>query len=356
MDWTSEKQVQLEDYINTYLDQLKDISKFYTNIDWERVTKTTNCKNVEFLNLKIDELFDLKVFSQDLNPPQLVSLWGTKESSLYTDVSRMIDSIGLLPFKEVTQETNANAESEQPRAEIGPNQKAHDMPRLTKNQRRLSLDLMQPRPNPDFTGKDGQLVTPAATSITNLSVTTRSKPVLEHHSSGQLASTTRPELKTRPTSLVGEQLPKYIREQLRQAQPAQIVSPKTATRKHLPNKLPTIEDTREVSRKSSRLQNLVTASQSLHAHSQNFNSTTNTSDVERHLRYDSDDDDREYILPGLLAKYYGVQLEDGSDVDYDDEEEEEEDDDDDEEEDVDFVNVGGSVSNDDDENDYLFKV
>ena len=72
MDWTSEKQVQLEDYINTYLDQLKDISKFYTNIDWERVTKTTNCKNVEFLNLKIDELFDLKVFSQDLNPPQLV--------------------------------------------------------------------------------------------------------------------------------------------------------------------------------------------------------------------------------------------------------------------------------------------
>lgn len=345
MDWTTDNQIQLEDYVKTYLGQLTDISKFFTNMDLEKVIKTTHFNDVEFIKLKVDELFDHMVMDNDLHLSKFVSRWGNRDSPLFREVSKMINSIGLVPFREVVQETSANVETQLPTPGVEARQKAYDMPELTKNQRRLSLELMQSKPKFPTTGNEGQLATTAATSITNLNVTTRSKPVLDRTFNGVRASTTKPELRNRRTSIVGEQLPKYIREQLNQEQPVQKITPKTSVRKLLQNNLPTISDTREVSRKPSRLQNLVTTSQSLYAHSNDVNSTTNTSEVENQLRYDTDDDDdREYILPGLLAKYYGVQFEDGSDVDYDDDEE-----------DVDFVNVGGSISNDD-ENDYLFKV
>ena len=71
------------------------------------------------------------------------------------------------------------------------------------------------------------------------------------------------------------------------------------------------------------------------------------------MRYYSDElddeDNREYILPDLLTRYFGVhedhEIEEDTDEDADDDSEEEE-----EEEENDFVNVG------DDHDDYLFKI
>ncbi|KAI5969407.1 hypothetical protein CANMA_001474 [Candida margitis] len=350
MDWTPEKQNELENYIESYLRQLNDISKFYTDINWDKVTKLVNVNDIELLTPKVDEAFDHLVMDDNLHLSKFASRWGNKESPLFTDVSQMIKSMGLMPFKEVVQEVPVGADNQQPISEVEVRPKANDMPKLTKTQRRLSLDLMKVRPNLTATEKKGQLVTSAATSITNLNVTTRSKPVLDHTVRHGPTPASRPELRNRRTSLVDEQLPKYIREQLCQGQSLQRITPRSPIQRPLLNNLPAISDTREISRKPSRLQNLVTNSQSLYAHSSDVNSTTNTSEVEHQLRYDTDDDDREYISPGSLAKYYGLQFEEGSDVEYEEEDEEEE-----YEEEADFVNVGEGGSNDD-ENDYLFKV
>ena len=346
MDWTAEQQSILEGYTKTYLDLVTDISKFYTNIDWNKIAKITNYNDVEVLKIKVDEIFDHSVMDYDLQLSKFVSRWVQKDSQLYTEVSEKINSIKLSPFKEVIEDTAVNEETQGPAIETESRPRANDMPTLTKKQRRLSLELMQHRPKLATRGAKGQLSTTPATSITNLNVMTRSKPVLDRTHTNIANPERRPELRNRRTSLVDEQLPKYIREQLSQGQqPVQTIAPKISVRK-LSN-LPPIVDTREVSRKSSRLQNVEANSQSLYAHSNDVNSTTTTSDVEHQLQYDTDEDDREYILPGLLAKYYGLQFEEGSDVDYDYDDEEEE-------EEIDFVNVEGSLSND--ENDYLFKV
>ncbi|KAI5958235.1 hypothetical protein KGF57_002590 [Candida theae] len=355
MDSTPDEQVLLEKYMETYVGQLTDISSFYANIDWKHVTKITKYNDVETLKLTIDEFFDRMVMDQDLQLSNFVARWGKSDTPLYSNVSQMMDSIGILPFKEVADATSTSEGIQKnPVPEIEPSSKARDMPKLTKNQRRLSLELMQRRPNLYTTTTEGQLFTTAAASVTNLNVTTMSKPVLESTLSDKVNSETGLGMKTRRTSLVNEQLPKYIREQLRQGQqPVQKITPKPSVRKFISNNLAPISDMREVSRKPSRLQNVVTNSQSLYAHSNDVNSTSNTSEIEHQLRYDTDDDDREYISPASLAKYYGVQFEEGSDVEYDNDDD---DDEDEEEEDTDFVKVPGGASDDDGENDYLFKV
>lgn len=121
--------------------------------------------------------------------------------------------------------------------------------------------------------------------------------------------------KGRRLSLVGENLPLYIRQQLEP---------------NYSNQNPVLENSsfqvdsassRSLSRRQSRMHNLLENSQSLYSQSkdlslvgsgtnQDDNTMPNTSEIER-LNENNDetengsDDDKEYILPDLLARYYG---------------------------------------------------
>ena len=138
---------------------------------------------------------------------------------------------------------------------------------------------------------------------------------------------------------------------------------------------------KQVVKKKSRLQNLLANSQSLYSHSKDVNSarsslassnisssnkTSNTSaGGTPHYDSDEEDDNKEYILPDLLTRYYGMQADDNGDHEEILKEIDEN------EDDIDFVNVNESydvlvrrVADDDRENthhdydddDYLFKI
>lgn len=199
-----------------------------------------------------------------------------------------------------------------------------ELPKLSKTQRRTSLDLMHSRPSLDMFNhkRTSSFSKPALASTSNVNVLTKAEinsPSKKFDLSliipkKRVTGNTDADKRSRRISLVGENLPHYIKDQL------------------------TIESEKHdktVHKKKSRMNNLLANSQSLYAHKDisSLKSNTNTSDF-TNSAVDESDDDKEYISPNLLTKYYDI------------EEEEEEG------EDIDFVNVDDSyISENDNDND-----
>lgn len=163
--------------------------------------------------------------------------------------------------------------------------------------------------------------------------------------------------KERRVSLVGENLPMYIRKQLdldeephthddnvkKVLRPLSPISTEQST-VFSPSPKHDSVSTKSISRKQSRLDNILSNSQSLYTHSKDRASVksgvspNNTSNTTPYANDTTSDTDKEYILPNLFTKYYGGELEGDENEDNDaltDGIEYMEDD-------VDFINVGGS--------------
>ncbi|RLV95797.1 hypothetical protein JA1_000811 [Spathaspora sp. JA1] len=476
-DWTDSKQNKLEDYIKRYIETSTDYPRsFYKRINWPELINVVGINDQEFLQLKVDEIYDELVDQWDnegeLNINEIISIWGNKSNSLYDEVMSTINSVGLTPFKadlfevevqgnvknnivEPTIErmpsaieiknvqrelTGVGNVSEIPRTSTLPNlqsvvQKPQiEIPKLTKTQRRLSLDLMHGKSayiKPTGTTGNGtldesMLTTAAGAETTTVNVITKPEvvsrtPIRETKSTTEKAtknkrfsllgtkkkSKSKTSIKQnnddkgytlssdrRRVSLVGKSLPLYIINQLSISQQhttshkpskRQILTLKeSSSSKMAPLTPPSVQlettdnnsitssGPESVAIKSNRLQNLLANSQSLYAHSKDNDEmamvtnshtrTTNTSEnTSQRLHYESDDEDKEYISPDSLTRYYGIQLEG----------EEEEDEEEilngigEEDEENGFVNVYGNFYNDardennsigDIDDDYLFKI
>ncbi|KAI5955890.1 hypothetical protein KGF54_001392 [Candida jiufengensis] len=383
MEWTETNQTILEKFMEEYIKNLSELSSFYLNLDYNKLASIINYNDIEIIKLRIDEIFDDHYLIQDdLNYSKLLK---SKEEFNNSEILRIIQSIDLQPFKEnspLQQQQPQNSSDEVFESTIIEQLPRAEMPKLTKKQRRQSLDLMHSRPSLGIR-KDTQLTTAPAISTTNVNVTASSKAILKIPSKKFIDSkdvqsirqAAVPNMKQRRTSLVGAQLPNYIRKQLIGNRQIQKITPKSSVRRmNLQNDQLNMNNNTNANniqqnhyspsnstitrKQQTRLQNLLSNSQSLYAHSNSndVESTTNTSDLENRLRYDTDDDDKEYISPDSLAKFYGLQYE-GDGGDY--EEEDDEDEDEDDEEENEFVNLeenSNQLINGNDENDYLFKI
>lgn len=275
------------------------------------------------------------------------------------------------PAQRETRPESSNAVATSPSIQI--EKSRIEMPKLSKAQRRTSLDLMYSRPhlaNNITPRRSNSLSKPAIASISNVNVLTKADvsnkkepskkfnlvliipkrnghaavPVSGDHRSnnnlvvtadsnsripvdppGELGqsgpsasgpSQSNPntvqsernnqkitnDKRTRRISLVGENLPSYIRNQL---QPGGSHQDKTLTKKQ------------------SRMHNVLANSESLYAHNKDVpsvksDSYTGTSDYDNINDQNSEsEEDREYILPDLLTKYYEMQEEEEYDEDED---------------------------------------
>lgn len=371
--------------------------------------------------MKVDEIYEEQYATKvnEIGANTIIDGWKNKDSSIYKEVSRLVDNLNIQAFKvneenglsEGTDDIQApengnpdqmdghlledNMEEDSPLPERVSNKSGKtstspkiDFPKLTTTQRRTSLDLMYTVPRfstgisdqiPALTKTRPNLSKPASATTTNINVTTKTdiitnpnqkqltvsnsnrfqnflrkiklkitRNVNEVGSSPksplivQLDDTlkgkpeniaddpknihgkqgkdkTRYKLsgleKGRRLSLVGENLPLYIRQQLEA---------------NYSNQNPVLENSsfqvdsassRSLSRRQSRMHNLLENSQSLYSQSkdlslvgsgtnQDDDTMPNTSEIER-LNENNDetengsDDDKEYILPDLLARYYG---------------------------------------------------
>lgn len=393
MEWNPEKQLLLENYITNYNGQLNDTRLFYNNLDWNYIFNLVGVNDQEFLMLKIDEIYDESInvyFKDDFNINQLVDHWKSKSNPIYQEVVQIVESLGLESFKlEVLEESSSNqtpakittkTETIVTTPTTAKRVSSTPVPKLTKTERRLSLDLMHPRPSFGL-NQESQLVKPPITSTTNIHVHAQQETASDLNPPVNLPSKKKftfnkakftistnkrqqeQQTNTAPrqqrTSTVDEQLPLYIRKQLTKNRPQQTITPKPSKHQFAQNSSPTNSSPRGSYKRSSRIQNLLSNSQSLYVHSKDpansaETSTHTSNDTDLRLRYYSDElddeDNREYILPDLLTRYFGVhedqEAEDNTDNDADDDSEEEEE----EEEENDFVNVG------DDHDDYLFKI
>ena len=377
--------------------------------------------NQQFIQMKVDEIYEEQYATKvnEIGANTIIDGWKNKDSSIYKEVSRLVDNLNIQAFKvneenglsEGTDDIQApengnpdqmdghlledNMEEDSPLPERVSNKSGKtstspkiDFPKLTTTQRRTSLDLMYTVPRfstgisdqiPALTKTRPNLSKPASATTTNINVTTKTdiitnpnqkqltvsnsnrfqnflrkiklkitRNVNEVGSSPksplivQLDDTlkgkpeniaddpknihgkqgkdkTRYKLsgleKGRRLSLVGENLPLYIRQQLEA---------------NYSNQNPVLENSsfqvdsassRSLSRRQSRMHNLLENSQSLYSQSkdlslvgsgtnQDDDTMPNTSEIER-LNENNDetengsDDDKEYILPDLLARYYG---------------------------------------------------
>ncbi|KAK6454491.1 uncharacterized protein RJT20DRAFT_136844 [Scheffersomyces xylosifermentans] len=475
LEWNDTKQAQLATYVEDYSNSLSDPAQFYSKIDWQYLSRILGVKNVELLKIKVDEIYDERFdsFNSDqLNINEIVSHWKKKRNPLFREVARMIESLGIESFEVESERVPSKNSNGASRGEgvdkitdsrVIQNQSSllkQDMPKLTTNQRRMSLDLMHPKPTlyahkPTGHRKKNSLTRPAEIGTTNVNVevgivralartsstaetneqknnklkevqkkfrllgtktrsqnatgNTKDKAII----SGGNAYLRTPQARENPlaadkkarrASLVGDTLPLYIRKQLEDFTIAsRLQAPSTEGSPISPEEVLVSADvslreganddiegdepssdgnnTAQISKKRSRLQNLLANSQSLYAHSKDVasvksslrsskndsNKTTNTSVENGSANSDSEEeDDKEYISPDSLTRYYGVQVDDGDDHDEilrgingnDD--------------DVDFINVNESYDiltqrNGDDEDerstriefeddDYLFKI
>ncbi|KAL6452290.1 hypothetical protein SBY92_001548 [Candida maltosa Xu316] len=388
MVWTTQKDQLLVDYVTNYYQNLKDTRVFYKNLEWNNIYDLVGITDQEFLRLKIDEIYDNIVssyMSDEFNIDELVTHWRSKKNPIFQEVAQMIEVIGLDLFKLEEEKVNDTPKQEEDtkneEGQVKQSKKivAPPVPKLTKTERRLSLDLMHSGPSLGI-NRESQLSKPSIASTTNINVLAKSETTI--NKSGEFKQLplqkkrfpSKPQLPTtsphamirkRRTSMVDEQLPLYIRNQLNKNRPRQKLTPKPS--KHQITKIPSADSSSRGSlKKPSRLQNLVSNSQSLYAHTKDVTnsakaSPVNTFDSEQRSHYysdesdDDDDDNKEYISPDSLTRYFGLHIEHEEEGEHgvtDDEEDEEDDEeeDDDDDEDHDFVNVG------DDDDDYLFKI
>ncbi|KAI5966156.1 uncharacterized protein KGF55_000465 [Candida pseudojiufengensis] len=375
MDWTDANQNLLEEYMNDYIKKVSEVSLFYSNINYTKLASIVDFNDIDIIKLRIDEIYDDHfIIQDDLSYSRLKARDNNQGTA---DYFKTLQSLDLQPFEKMPQaqhQPHASINDTTETVTIEPSPKI-EMPKLTKKERRQSLDLMYSRPSLGVR-KESQLTTDPAISTTNINVIASSKAVPKNSKKNNEAKynpSAKPgvatTIKRRRTSLVGEKLPIYIRKQLSENRQVQRITPKSSI-KHMAlnqnkSKIGTkSQDPQEryspsnsdFSKKQTRLQNLLSNSQSLYAHSNSneVDSTTNTSVSENRLRYDTEDDDKEYISPDSLAKYYGLQYE-GEEETFEEEDEEEEDD----EEDNEYMNLESNNDryfNGNDENDYLFKV
>ncbi|KAI3406266.2 hypothetical protein KGF56_000746 [Candida oxycetoniae] len=360
MDWSAGKEMILSDYFKEYIKQLEDISQFYANIDWDQVMSKVEVQDLEFLKLKADAIFDthLLINNGNANIGTLLEPWKNKTRHIDMEVSSLINEIGLEAFTKQQQQQQEEEESKGVSVgaiETQPVRQHYDMPKLTKRQKRLSLELIQPKVLGGSLGtNDSQLTTAvAATSTTTVHVTANSKISFSNRKQKNPRPSInpgRPVGKQRRTSIVGEKLPPYIKNQLLGSQqPQKEVASKPTIHKIFKNLSPSQSSLVDSTRKSSsRIQTLrATKSPSLHAHSHDEESI-NVSDIDqRLLRYDANDDDKEYISPESLAKLYGLMFEEGEDEQIDDDNN-------------DYVNLKDSAASEqneeEEEEDYLFQI
>ena len=110
--------------------------------------------------LKIDEIYDESInvyFKDEFNINQLVDHWKSKRNPIYQEVVQIVESLGLESFKlEVPEESSSNKTTTETTTKTEPlvttpttakRVSSTPVPKLTKTERRLSLDLMHPRPS-----------------------------------------------------------------------------------------------------------------------------------------------------------------------------------------------------------------
>lgn len=435
MEWSKEHQQQLLEYIVKYNDSLGDMTIFFSQIDWNHLSRQFRTKNIEFLKYKVDEIFDSLYFRMEkdvLNVTETLNLWNNRNKLILRDVEDMLDALKLQSF-EVQEEPRATnmAMTASSRTEL---------PKLTKTERRMSLDLLKLRPrglSESGIHRETNHTKPAAASTTTINVITRAelnvmkevevtKPKMKErfkdvqnkfkfvlgsknskkqpHQPPQLSikippilldSTAEPigkdqtsikpkrsilntQKMERRVSLVGDNLPLYIRDQLRNEEQDRSNSQSNSQSNSLSksqsksqqvhgslehkSKPKTSKST--VPKRLTRLQNLLSNSQTLYAHSKDIpsmksthSSHTNTPETieTRHNFYTDEEDGN--LLEELL-RYYGVQLEDADEDDNILNELEEEDDAKfvDVNESYDVLNGRDKTETNDDDDEYLFKI
>lgn len=369
--------------------------------------------------MKVEELYQTEIVHQlrknDEEYADLIQNW--KNSDVYTEILDLIDEAGLQEFQYETlggqsllnvneisselRQNNINSIKEwsksEPEPEI-PKPEIEELPKLTSTERRTSLDLMYSKMNGPISAPDS-LSRAASVSTSNVNVITKAevtgltridnkvpiknslRSVLKKLAGFNLGKktkelTTKPspasidrtrhtstpprvnglaEKKNRRISLVGENLPMYIRQQLKLPDNEEEGSDSGSGR----IKSPESDSINSLSKKPSRINNLLANSQSLYSHSKDVSSQNHTSNTSLYDNDTTSDNDKEYILPNLFTKYYGEDDED-SNVDAIIKGIE------DLGEDAEFVNLGGSyeyfeddVEEEEEEeeggNDYLFR-
>lgn len=395
--WTDEQWDKLESYLVEF-GHLNSDNEYLYNFQLEFLSRYLNSEEQTVIN-NLNHLNQQKPIQSKNN-----FNWEGNKTKLINEVDNIILLFNLTPFKEITQppikgvfgdhramndqrsqrnqrESGPGPSNEidllakppiqnlalqndpdhskitKPRTEI-PHKK--EMPKLSKAQRRTSLDLMHSRPNlSDFQHKrTGSFSKPALASTSNVNVLTKADvkakdkspnkfnlvliiPKRKGHAPKENQGNTGDTLdkRTRRLSLVGENLPNYIKNQL--------------------------NGERTITKKKSRVHNLLANSESLYAHSKvsgkdsakdsgrdasanaSAKSSHTGSDYDNYDQNSESEDDREYILPNLLTKYYEDQEEERASID-----------------DNEFVNVNQlelseserleNDDNDNDNDDYLF--
>lgn len=393
---------------------------FFDRVEWPYLTTYLGVENQEFIQMKVDEVYEeqyeTRVNESEVNT--IIEDWRNKDNSIYNEVCQLVESLNLKGFKMSNvnglnedvgdiqhQEPNKSNQddghilhnnsgedlslgvevsNENRRTPISPKL---DLPKLTKTQRRMSLDLMHTAPSAspqlsshilELNKKRPNLSKPASATTTNVNVITKTdmntnanqKEETASNSSrfqnflrkiklkitrdvGEIAPVQKSTLivqlddtlkgkaenimddfrktytkegrdknpykstalkKARRLSLVGENLPLYIRQQLD-------VNNSNSNRV-LDNSSSQIDSvsSRSILKRQSRMHNILENSQSLYSQSkdlslmgsgikQDDDNMPNTSEIERvnenkNESENGSDDDKEYILPDLLARYY----------------------------------------------------
>ena len=335
MSLSDDQYTKLSTYINEF-GPLNSSSDYLYNLQLQFLSNYLSCSTKV-----IQQNVDLVLRSH----PQFN--WEKNKLRLMNEVDSIISSFGLRDFGEDFATKPVDEPGDGPvGAGVGarptatesmtnpttnPMTEPKEMPKLTKTQRRMSLDLMH-TPNVYHRRHSSK---PAVTETSNVNVLTKadlspSQPktlAVKQESLDIVQPRPKPQpltdKRSRRISLVGENLPIYIKDQL--------------------NSKP---------KKLTRVDNLLHNSQSLYM-SKDLNSIksdsqthTTNSDVDNTDPRDDDrdDDDREYILPNSFTRDYETN------------------DDDDDDDEVDFVNVNSSEEEEEEEEeeedsqDYLFTV
>ncbi|EGV61639.1 hypothetical protein CANTEDRAFT_115100, partial [Yamadazyma tenuis ATCC 10573] len=280
--------------------------------------------------------------------------WESNKMKLMNEVDNIILSFNLSPYQDLTKPPIKNTKTSSTKAASAapivaqeppprpppipltqePFKQKIEMPKLSKTQRRMSLDLMQTRPqsttNPFIIHtRTNSLSKPALTSTSTVNVLTKAEiGKLQDNPPPQkvndprkfnltsiipkrrvakepVSNTTNTEVtlsavdkRNRRASLVGENLPTYIKDQL------SLVG----------------GNKKQLNKKQSRLQNLLSNSESLYVHNKDSSSLksdtrTGTSDYNTSNHTESDDD-KEYVSPNSLTRYYEDNDEDEDEVDF----------------------------------------
>lgn len=330
--WNDEKWDKLETYLVEF-GHLQSNNEFLYNLQLEFLSRYIS-NDIEVVKAHMTELMEHKsIYSRDdFN-------WESNKTKLMNEVDNIILSFDLKPYHDLTKppikETKETKEAEPitysktrqidiPQISNEPvnvntavpnatdptlplpklNVIKNDMPKLSAKQRITSLELMNS--NVRTHKRTNSLRQPVVASTSNVNVLTKPEikgpgkkfdftSIINRNKQSKLPTklAVKGDKHQRRASLVGENLPTYIKDQL--------------------------ASTRTLNKKQSRMKNLVLNSESLYVHLKEPESirsdsrggsraeTTNTSmshtESSNFANSDSEDD-KEYILPNLLTRYY----------------------------------------------------